>query len=223
MKILIPARAGSKGIKNKNMTILNGKPLIFYTIQEALKVCPKESIYTSSDSTSILDYAKSLGVNAILRPESLATDESTSSEVIKHFISEIKDDSDDYTILYLQPTSPLRDSSHISEALKIFQLNDCKSVISVSKSKQLPSKTFHLRNNYLETLFKNNTNSEIRQKAELTYYPNGAIYIFNKLNFLSFGKIPDENVLPYIMSNVDSIDIDDNIDLEYVKLLMKNE
>ena len=63
--------------------------------------------------------------------------------------------------------------------------------------------------------------SEIRQKAELTYYPNGAIYIFNKLNFLSFGKIPDENVLPYIMSNVDSIDIDDNIDLEYVKLLMK--
>ena len=147
MKILIPARAGSKGIKNKNMTILNGKPLIFYTIQEALKVFPKESIYTSSDSTSILDYAKSLGVNAILRPESLATDESTSSEVIKHFISEIKDDSDDFTILYLQPTSPLRNSNHINEALKIFELNDCKSLISVSKSKQLPSKTFHLRNN----------------------------------------------------------------------------
>ena len=126
MKVLIPARAGSKGIKNKNMTILNGKPLIFYTIQEALKVCPKESIYTSSDSTSIIDYAKSLGVNAILRPESLATDESTSSEVIKHFIGEIKDDLDDYTILYLQPTSPLRNSSHINEALKIWSVVDLK-------------------------------------------------------------------------------------------------
>ena len=52
-------------------------------------------------------------VNAILRPESLATDESTSSEVIEHFISEIEDDSDDFAILYLQPTSPLRNSSHI--------------------------------------------------------------------------------------------------------------
>jgi len=221
MRILIPARAGSKGIKDKNMTILNGKPLIFYTIQEALKVCPKESIYVSSDSTSILDYAESFKVNTILRPESLATDESTSSEVIKHFINEIKDDSHDYKILYLQPTSPLRKINHINDALKIYELGECKSVISVSKSKQLPSKTFRIEDNYLKVLFKNNINSEIRQQAELTYYPNGAIYIFNKLDFLSYGKIPDENVLPYIMTNIDSIDIDDNIDLEYVKLIMK--
>ena len=61
-----------------------------------------------------------------------------------------------------------------------------------------------------------NTGSEIRQKAELTYYPNGAIYIFNKLDFINYGKIPDDKVSPFIMSDIDSIDIDDNIDLEYV-------
>ena len=223
MKVLIPARSGSKGIKNKNMTILNGKPLIFYTIMEALKVCSKEFIYVSSDSTVILDYAKTFGINTILRPESISKDESTSADVIKHFINKTNDNSLDYKILYLQPTSPLRKSNHIKDALKIFESSKCKSVVSVSKSKQLPSKTFRLQNNFLEILNKSDIDNEIRQKAELSYYPNGAIYIFNKLDFMDYGKIPDEKVLPYIMLNVDSIDIDDNIDLEYVKLIMKNE
>ena len=223
MKVLIPARSGSKGIKNKNMTILNGKPLIFYTIMEALKVCSKEFIYVSSDSTVILDYAKTFGINTILRPESISKDESTSADVSKHFINKTNDNSLDYKILYLQPTSPLRKSNHIKDALKIFESSKCKSVVSVSKSKQLPSKTFRLQNNFLEILNKSDIDNEIRQKAELSYYPNGAIYIFNKLDFMDYGKIPDEKVLPYIMLNVDSIDIDDNIDLEYVKLIMKNE
>ena len=223
MKILIPARSGSKGIKNKNMAIINDKPLIFYTIREALKVSREESIFVSSDSSEILDYVSTFNIKTILRPDSLSTDESTSSDVIKHFIGEIADNSNDYKILYLQPTSPLRTSKHIKDALNIFESEECKSVISVSKSKQLPSKTFRLKDKYLVNLCNINTGSEIRQKAELTYYPNGAIYIFNKLDFINYGKIPDDKVSPYIMSDIDSIDIDDNIDLEYVKLIMKNE
>ena len=106
MKILIPARSGSKGIKNKNMAIINDKPLIFYTIREALKVSREESIFVSSDSSEILDYVSTFNIKTILRPDSLSTDESTSSDVIKHFIGEIADNSNDYKILYLQPTSP---------------------------------------------------------------------------------------------------------------------
>jgi CMP-N,N'-diacetyllegionaminic acid synthase len=220
MKVLIPARSGSKGIPNKNLIDLNGRPLIFYTINEALKVFAPNSIFVSSDSDAILAYSKSLGVETIKRPQNISGDKSTSAQVINHFIKSLNI-IDSCEILYLQPTSPLRRVKHIKDSIKIYKATECNSLISVCKSNEYIDKTFILNKNYLEPLVGSAEYKEIRQDISQTYYPNGAIYIFNSLNFQIDNKIPLTNVVPYIMSRVDSIDIDDSIDLEYSKTILK--
>lgn len=222
MKVLIPARGGSKGIPNKNLIDINGNPLIFYTINEALKVFDSHSIYVSSDSDKILSYVKKFGINTIKRPKSLSGDNSTSSQVINHFIESI-DEKGEYKIIYLQPTSPLRKAKHIKDSINVFESKKCNSLISVSKSNEYIDKTFTLTNGYIEPFLGISRYNEIRQDAIKTYYPNGAIYIFTSQSFLKNNKIPIDHVIPFIMRRVDSIDIDDNIDLEYVRIILKKE
>jgi N-acylneuraminate cytidylyltransferase len=222
MKVLIPARGGSKGIPNKNLIDVNGKPLIFYTINEALKVFSRDSIFVSSDSDEILSYSKSLGVQTIKRPSSISEDNSTSSEVINHFI-EIINSNEDFDIVYLQPTSPLRTAEHIKESIKKYESLECSSLISVCKSSEYINKVFKLDNQFLEPLLGSTNYKEIRQEIPDTFYPNGAIYIFSIKNFLKNNIIPINNVAPFIMRRVDSIDIDDNIDLDFVRMMLNKK
>lgn len=222
MKVLIPARGGSKGITNKNLIDVNGKPLIFYTINEALKVFSRDSIFVSSDSDKILSYSKSLGVQTIKRPSSISQDNSTSSEVIDHFIEIINND-EDFHIVYLQPTSPLRTAEHIEESIKKYESLECSSLISVCKSSEYINKVFKLDNQFLEPLLGSTNYKEIRQEIPDTFYPNGAIYIFSIKNFLKNNIIPINNAAPFIMRRVDSIDIDDNIDLDFVRMILNNK
>jgi len=221
IKALIPARGGSKGISNKNMSILNGKPLIFYTINEILKILNPEDIYLSSDSDEILNYGDSFKINLIKRPDEISQDKSTSSDVINHFINHKKlENKNDFTILYLQPTSPLRTFSHIKESLEIFYKNDCNALISVSESKELPNKAYIAKDNKLEKMILSQNVSELRQELPITYYPNGAIYIFSKNQFLKKVEIPSKNLRPYFMDEIYSIDIDTQLDLKFAEFLM---
>ena len=220
MRVLIPARGGSKGIPNKNLVKINGKPLIYYTISEALKVFTKDNIYVSSDSNEILSFSESFGVNTIKRPKSISGDKSSSSDVIKHFINFLDQNKCNFDIVYLQPTSPLRSSSHINDAIQFYKNNECSSLVSVSESNEYPSKTYTLKDNYLEPLLGKNNYQEIRQDISPTYYPNGAIYIFNKESFLIEQRIPTNKVIPFMMSRVDSLDIDDNIDLQFARMIL---
>jgi len=223
IKALIPARGGSKGISKKNMALLNGKPLIFYTINEALKTLSPENIYLSSDSDEILNYGKKFKINLIKRPDEISGDQATSTDVIKHFIQKTElQGKDDYTILYLQPTSPLRKSSHIKESLMMFKDSDCGSLISVTRSTEFPNKTYMINKNLrLEKMVISKNQSELRQELPESYYPNGAIYIFNKNSFLKEESIPKNNILPYNMSQRYSIDIDSEIDFKIAEFLNK--
>ena len=206
------------------MVLLDGKPLIFYTINEVLKILSPENIYLSSDSDEILNYGKKFNINLIKRPDKISGDQATSTDVIKHFIQKIQlEDKNDYTILYLQPTSPLRKSSHIKESLSMFKDNNCDSLISVAYSKEFPNKTYIMnKNNRLEKMIISKNKSEIRQELPDSYYPNGAIYIFNKHSFLKERSIPNNNILPYYMDEKYSIDIVTEIDLKIAELLINN-
>ena len=216
---IVPARSGSQRLKNKNILKIKGKPLIYFTIREAKKVQNISKILVSTNSRKIVNIASQYGVTVpFLRPNKISKNNSSMLSVIKHAINfyEKKGFFFDY-ILLLQPTSPIRKSFHIKNAIhKISKNKSINGLVSIEKAKPLQ----WMGRIDLNGRFLKHTKN---QRKEANYVLNGAIYIFNKLNFLSFGKIPDENVLPYIMSNIDSIDIDDNIDLEYVKLLMKNE
>ena len=132
MKIvsLIPARKGSKGIKNKNLIDLCGKPLIHYSIQASISSLVDET-WVSSDSDEILEISKSLGSNIIKRPRELSEDTSTSESVLIHFAKNI-----DFDILvFIQCTVPLIKSEDINKGIE--KMNNFDSVVSVTETNQM--------------------------------------------------------------------------------------
>ena len=222
VKVLIPARSGSKGIANKNLKCLSGKPLIDHTIQEALKVFSKHDIFLSSDGLAILDRARELGINAIQRPAAISKDDSNSDELITHFLNEYNFH-ENPTIIYLQPTSPLRTAKNIIEAHELFVNMSQGTLISVSESKQTPYKALKLNsNNELHPVVQINKETSNRQQLPLTFYPNGAIYIFKGESFLEKHCLPEPKI-PYIMQTGQSIDIDDMLDFALAELLKEKQ
>ena len=117
---VIPARKGSKGLANKNIFMVNGRPLIDYTIQAAKNSNYIDEIYITTDDSFILDYAKKNNINFIERPKFFATDQASANDVLQHFLSEMPEDliSKDPYLVYLQPTSPLRNADHIDDAIE---------------------------------------------------------------------------------------------------------
>ena len=121
--VVIPARGGSKGVPGKNIKLLNGKPLIHYTIEAARKIFEDQYIYVSTDSEKIKSVAEQTGLKVpFLRPKNLATDTANTRDVLLHALDEfvLKNKKEPEVIILLQPTSPFRTASHISEALKLY-------------------------------------------------------------------------------------------------------
>jgi len=221
----IPARSGSKGISRKNVRFVDGKPLIFYTINEALKSKFLSRVVVSTDSRIIAALAAKYGAKVIKRPKELARDDTPTSPVILHALQELeKEGYKPDLIVILQPTSPFRKSYHIDEAVELFLKSDCDFVVSVCEAKITPFWCFTAEKNYLKPLLKHNLSGKRRQDLPRTYVLNGAIFIYtpdklfkNNLNYFN-GK-----TLPYFMKPEESIDIDDELDLILARELMRKE
>ncbi|MBK1972861.1 acylneuraminate cytidylyltransferase family protein, partial [Campylobacter sp. TTU-622] len=136
---LIPARAGSKGIKNKNLALLANKPLVYHTIKAAKEATCIDKIVLSSDGDEILTYARSQGIDIIKRPKELALDDTTSDKVILHALEIYKTYEN---IILLQPTSPFRTSKHIDESFYHFMQKNANALISVYKEDNKILKAF---------------------------------------------------------------------------------
>ena len=219
MKVaLIPARAGSKGIPNKNIRELNGKPLIAYSIATALESKEFDEVIVSTDSPKIASIAKMYGASIPgLRPKELSEDRSTALDLIIYILEKIPSISD---VMYLQPTSPLRTTEHIKEAFEIRRHNQCECVVSVSRAKK--PKSWYVskdENNKIVMPFREIDKN--RQEASKEYVFNGSIYLstseyIKKVNgFLGPGTCLME------MSAKESIDIDDELDWILSEYLMK--
>ena len=113
---IIPARGGSKRLPRKNVLDLNGKPLIAWSIEAGVKSSYINKVLVSSDDSEILEISKQYGAEIIIRPDELASDTATTFDAIKHSIE--NSEPYDYVIL-LQPTSPLRDTKQINEAIDL--------------------------------------------------------------------------------------------------------
>ena len=118
---IIPARGGSKGIPRKNIKPLHGKPLIYYTIKEALKSKFLNRVVVSTEDNDIAEIAKKFGAKVIKRPKELARDETPIRDVVIHVLNKFKEKKyiPDAVVL-LQPSSPLRKAHHIDEAISLF-------------------------------------------------------------------------------------------------------
>lgn len=216
---LIPARAGSKSIKNKNLANLNGIPLIHYTIEAAKMASCIDEIVVSSDGDSILEYALKQNVKPLKRPEELATDTTQSHEVILHAITHYKEFQ--YIIL-LQPTSPLRNSYDIDNAFRIFLETRANALISVSKIDNKILKAFMIcENGYLKGICNNTYPFMPRQSLPQTYQSNGAIYIIKRDLFLQNPTFLPEKTKYYIMSDENSVDIDTQKDLDIANNILQ--
>ena len=217
---IIPARGGSKRLPRKNIMPLSGKPMICWTIEAAQESKYIDTIIVSTEDKEILETARITGVNTMLRPAHLATDTTTSSEVIKHVLESIKTDYD-YTIL-LQATSPLRNSTHIDEACELIVGRKANSIISVSETDHSPlwSNTLPDDGNMID--FIDPAVRNIRSQDLPVYYRiNGAIYICLTTALLDEGSFfQRESMFAYFMERDYSIDIDTKRDFKLCELIM---
>ena len=226
MKVLvvIPARGGSKGIPDKNIRILNGKPLITHTIDAALQLFDPERILISTDSEKIQAIAEKSGLNVpFLRPAELSTDTAGSYEVILHAMEIARELEIDFdTVILLQPTSPLRTSKHLQEAMEVYEPS-LDMVVSVKESDENPYYSLFEENNagYLEKSKQGDFTR--RQDCPQVYAYNGAIYIMNAKSLESKSMGSFKNIRKYVMSSEDSIDIDTPLDWKIAEFLLSEK
>lgn len=224
---LIPARAGSKRIVNKNIKPFAGKPLIAWTI-EAAKACENiTDVVVSTDGEDIAAIARQYGAETpFMRPDNLSSDTASSIDVVLHAIDFLSENGRDYDLLLLlQPTSPLRSSSDISSAIDFFMLSNAQGVISVCECEHSPLWANVLSESKSLDSFIASEISELRSQDLPAYYRfNGAIYLFDVQQLQlrkSFFYSP--NVFAHVMSKEDSIDIDTEIDFQFGEFLVSKK
>lgn len=221
---IIPARAGSKGIPNKNMARLASKPLIQYTIEAALQAPSVTRILVTSDSQEILRLAEDLGVESIQRPTALAQDSTPTQPVIVHCLQSTGISESSHQVALLQPTSPLRTAIHIEQAVEHLQAQNANLVVSVTSSAYHPMKAYKLNaHGFLEGAFGADYPYRPRQSLPDCYFANGAIYLFLAGDFLRTGDFPRSRIVPYVMSERYSLDIDSKEDLLFAEKLLTGE
>ena len=218
---IIPARGGSKGIPRKNIQKLGGKPLISYTIEEALKSKFLDHVFVSTEDPEIAKVSREYGAQVIDRPPSLANDTSKTVDVILHAIeSLVQEGIHPQIIVLLQPTSPLRNVDDIDTAIELFLNNECDSVISVCEPDHSPFWCFTFKGKYLQPLLNQEHKSTRRQDLPKVVMPNGAIYISSPESIARFGGFYGDHVLPHCMPPERSIDIDTALDFTLAEILV---
>jgi len=220
---IIPARSGSKGLKDKNIKKINGKPMISYTIEAALKSEIFSNVIVSTDSQKYAEIAKKAGAEVpFIRPEKLATDESTTNDVIIHAISEMEKRNDGYDyFMLLQPTSPLRSAENIKDAYFLLKEKNANAVISVCETDHNPLWSNTLDESLSLDNFINKREDKRRQELPIYYRLNGAIYLANIGYYKEFNDFYENNSYAYIMDKKESIDVDDIIDFELASLILR--
>lgn len=221
---IIPARAGSKGIPNKNLTEVGGKPLIGWTIEAAEKAIGIDRIIVTSDGNDILEFSdRYKSVEILSRPESLAQDATPTAPVIEHALDQFDITGDEYEYLVLlQPTSPLRTSEDIEEALKLLNETKANSLISVVKPDHHPLKSFKKnKEGFLEGIVNNDFPFMPRQELPIAYQPNGAIYIIEIKEFLKRKTFFTERTIEYVMPTSKSFDVDSYEDIAKIENQLK--
>ena len=232
MKILciIPARSGSKGIPNKNIKNLGGKPLIAWSIEQAKKSKHNMKIIVSTDSEKYAEISRKYGAETpFLRPKEISQDLSTDFEFITHAVNELEKQNyiPDF-IVQLRPTYPTRKVKILDETIDLFlknrqEFDSLRTVIPFDKS---PYKMYTIEHNELKPLFQEVNSikepyNHCRQNLPNTYLHNGYIDILNS-DIIKNGTISGSKIFPYLMSGNEYHDIDYESDFEEVEKIIKN-
>ena len=228
--VIIPARGGSKGVPGKNIKPLNGRPLIYYTLDTACAIAPPENICVSTDSDEIIRIVREYGLGVpFKRPDYLATDTASSYDVIRHAIDFYEQSGMNYDcVLLLQPTSPFRTDAHIRDALFLYKPG-LDMLVSVKIARTNPYFLYEENSEGFLTRSKPGSFTR-RQDCPTVYEYNGAIYVMNVQSLKNGPPGTFSKIRKYVMTEEDSLDIDTNIDwivaeaiLSSKKTAMKSE
>ena len=214
---IIPARSGSKGIPNKNIKLLGGRPLIEYTFEHCKNSNYIERAIVTTDSKEIADISVKNGIEVpFLRPVNISNDDSTSKSYVVHALEflEQKEHYKPEIILILQPTSPYRNVEDIEDCIKILNKNNADSVVSVNEieKKYNPEWQFKVMKDKSLQFYNKDINWDNlvskRQKLTPTYTRNGAVYCFKRQCLRIYNNIYGKKVLCHIMPKARSINLD---------------
>ena len=211
---LIPARGGSKGIKGKNIIPFAGKPLIAWTIEASLGSKYIDSTIVTTDSSEIAVTAKQYGAEIpFMRPDELAGDKAKTVDAVIHAINTLRMQGRCYDVLVLlQPTSPLRTSGDIDEALEVFFRAGEKGTVAISPASDSPLLIRCLNDADKMTPLLNMNSTCRRQDMPKYYRVNGSIYI-NSIAAICADTSFNDNPVPFIMKKAHSVDIDEPEDI----------
>ena len=207
---VILARKGSKGIPDKNIVLLNNKPLIAYAIEASL-LSKCDETWVSTDGESIKEVSLKYGANVLDRPEEFATDESSSETALIHFANNIECD----YIVFIQPTSPLLLSTDINCGIKMMSNYD--SIFSGYKEEWSSRWSSNMK-----IINWNGTDRPRRQESEDVFVENGAFYITSKKNLLKSKSRYSGNIGCIEMSLYRSFQLDTYDDLEFLRKIISN-
>jgi CMP-N,N'-diacetyllegionaminic acid synthase len=204
---VVPARGGSKRIPRKNLRLLNGKPLIWYTIEAAKQAKKLTDWVVSTEDKEIANLALSYGAYVVKRPDSLAEDDTTSGAVVRHALDWMEVDRAPYDIvMLLHPTSPIRDPKHIDEAIARLWISPLDTLASVW---ELPRKGH--RNVVSSGAW---TGSMATIEENDLFILNASIYAMKRNWFLKTNTHTTErSFVPLVMDRFHSLDVDEEADL----------
>ena len=217
--VIIPARAGSKGIIGKNIIEFCGKPLLAWSIEQALRSKNVSNVYVSTDGEEIGKTAEKYGARVIWRPEELATDTASSEDAIMHAIKKIEDRENFSNVVFLQATSPLRRKDDIDNAIIEFYSKSLDSLFSVALLEDYC--IWKKDKDTINSLTYDYNNRGRRQDREPLYLENGSIYIFSKELFYSKKNRIGGKIGTYEMPFDLSYEIDSERDIKICEFFMK--
>ena len=220
---IIPARKGSKGLKNKNIKKLNNKPLYLYSLQFAQKCNFIDKICVTTDISEIIKYTKkNRKIFLIKRNKNLSGDKADSNQVIIDVLKKKNFSEFDYFILF-EPTSPLRSMVDIKKALSELISTDRDNINSISQNINCSPEflySLHKKNIIMPYLNKNKLHKRRQDITKKTFFLNGTFYISNIKRFLKSRNL-FKNSLGYLTKKKYSFEIDDELDFKILKYLMK--
>lgn len=224
---IIPARSGSKGIRNKNIKQLCGLPLIVYTINAALLSNCFDTVMVSTDSQEYANISKQYGAEVpFLRSKNNSNDNSNTWDAVREVLDKYKISGKEFDyVAVLQPTSPLRTKCDIQNAFTILTKNNVSNIISVVEVGHPIQWCFKIDEmGTVKDFAKSPYIYKRRQELEKYYHENGAIYIVgaNKIIDKNY-NLYEDNCFAYIMNKNNSIDIDDELDFYICETLIKNK
>ena len=222
---VITARSGSKGLKDKNIKSLNGKPLIAYSIEAALGSQLFDEVYVSTDSEKYAEIAREYGASVpFLRDAVNASDVASSWDAVEEALEQYQKIGRTFeTVCLLQPTSPLRTAEDIKKGYALFEEKNARAVLAVAETEHSPLWCGTLpKDRNLDQFISDETLSVPRQQLPVYYRINGALYILRTGAVCSEPELYQKDCYAYIMERERSVDIDTELDFLIAETVMRH-